>query len=322
MLDIDGYTPMDEQTAEFLRKAALAEKANGVKKLSQMALSDIRTDYQLRLTADAQKAPQMAAVREYVVSASGHDIALRLYDPSGEGDLPVILFIHGGGFVKGNLESHDCLCRGLAKESGLPVVAVEYRLAPEVRYPGAMKDCICALEWLVANGKNASVDSSKIIVAGDSAGGQLAAALALYARDNSIEGVCGQILFYPCVDMACSGPSHVQCATGCGLTEEAVVWYYDQYLPEDVDRTLPELSPVYADDLSGVAPAAILNAVYDPVRSDGELYAAALERAGTPVEFLLFPTVHGFASMYMQFEQGRVALVKAGKFARRISGVE
>ncbi|MFV0420685.1 alpha/beta hydrolase [Oleidesulfovibrio sp.] len=321
MIHIKGYPPMDEQTADFLAKAAQTAAAGGGNRLAEMALTDIRSDYELRLTADAAQAPEMAAIREYAVSVAGRKVTLRLYDPTGKTGMPVILFMHGGGFVKGSLESHDCFCRGLAKESGLPVVAVDYRLAPEVRYPGAMQDCIAALEWLTDGAELDFIDSSRVIVAGDSAGGQLAAALALYARDKRICNVCGQILFYPCLDMMCSGPSHTQCATGCGLTEEAVIWYYDQYLPEGADKANPELSPVYAANLGGVAPAGIFNAVFDPVRSDGELYATALKEAGNDVELHLFPTVHGFASMYVQFAQGKNALVKAGAFARRVTGI-
>lgn len=311
---IEGYDTMDEETGAFLTAAA----GSGVP-LARQDIADIRNDYEQRLRTCIEQAPAMAAVEEHAVPVFRGSIPLRIYRPVAGSCLPVILFLHGGGFVKGSIDSHEAMCRELALRSGLAVAAAGYRLAPEHRYPVAQDDCICALHWLGAHAAEAGVNGGRMVVAGDSAGGQLAAALAVYARDAGLEALRGQILFYPCVDMASSGASHNQCATGFGLTEESVRWYYNAYLPQGMACDDPAVSPLYTENLQGVAPAAVFNAVYDPVRSDGELFVQRLRAAGVSARLALYPTLHGFVSTYTRFHAGRRALAAAGAFAAEVT---
>ncbi|HEX6476176.1 MAG TPA: alpha/beta hydrolase, partial [Acidimicrobiales bacterium] len=203
-------------------------------------------------------------------------IPLRVYRPAGSGTapLPVLVWYHGGGWVIGDLDTADTTCRKLASRSGALVVSVDYRLAPEHPAPAPAEDCWAALCWLAESAGEVGGDASRLAVGGDSAGGNLSALVAVRARDNGGPALRYQLLVYPATDLTRSYPSHTENGAGYMLTNEATAWFQDHYLGPDHDPKHPSVSPHYVDDLAGVAPAFIITAEFDPLRDEGEAYAA------------------------------------------------
>jgi acetyl esterase len=226
-------------------------------------------------------------------------IPLRIYTPvaAGGASLPAIIYFHGGGFVLGDLNSHDGLCRALANESGHRVISVDYRLAPEHPFPAAVEDCFAAAKWIEENAPDLGVDPNRLAVAGDSAGGNLAAVICLLARDNkNTPALDFQLLIYPVTRLE-RGPSTRPHGSGFLLDNRSIEWFRKHYLPDDADPNDPRLTPLDAD-LSGLPPAYIVTAGYDPLRDDGIAYAERLKQAGVKVVHMDYPTmIHGFFSM-------------------------
>jgi acetyl esterase len=204
------------------------------------------------------------------------------------------VWYHGGGFVIGDLESADRTCRKLAIGTGALVVSVDYRLAPEHPFPAGPDDCFAALRWIVDNAASLGGDSSRLAVGGDSAGGNLAAVVALQARDQGV-ALRHQLLVYPVTDCTMSSTSYDENAEGYLLTRDSMDWFVVHYLSAGADAKDPRVSPLYADDLRGVAPALVITAEFDPLRDEGEAYAERLRDAGVEVETRRFDgQVHGF----------------------------
>lgn len=228
-------------------------------------------------------------------------IAARIHRPDGPDDrpLPTVLFVHGGGFLLGDLDTHDNQARRLCRDADCVVVSVAYRLAPEHPWPAGRDDVVTAMRWVVANIARFGADAERVAVAGDSAGGNLAALAALAARDAGM-GLCAQLLLYPSTDMRDEDqwPSRVQNATGLFLTEDDLRWFEEHYIPAGTDRADPGLSPLLADH-RGLAPAVVVTAQYDPLRDEGDAYAAALQHAGVQVDHVEAPgMIHGFFDMW------------------------
>jgi acetyl esterase len=227
-------------------------------------------------------------------------IPLRVYTPvaAGAGALPTIVYYHGGGFVLGDLDSYGSLCRMLANASLCRVVAVDYRLAPEHPFPAGVEDCFAALTWIEANAPKLGVDATRIAVAGDSAGATLAAVMCLLANGAKGNPRIGfQLLIYPATMLGGMSDGR-QFGSGYFLDARTIAWFQRHYVPEDADPSDPRLSPLAADDVSGLAPAYIVTAGYDPLREEGAAYAAKLKRAGVAVTYIDYPTmIHGFISM-------------------------
>lgn len=223
---------------------------------------------------------------------------LRIYRPAGTGPYGAVVFFHGGGFVNGSIETHDYICRAITNASGAMVVSVDYRRPPEDQFPAAPEDCFAATRWVSEQAGAIGVDQTRIAVAGDSAGGNLAAVVALMARDRRGPELRLQVLLYPVIDAAIDTPSYEANATGYLLTRDAMRWLWDHYLPSPEAGQDPYASPIRAADLSGVAPALVITAEYDPLRDEGEAYAARLRSAGVPVEHFRFDgMIHGFFEM-------------------------
>lgn len=212
--------------------------------------------------------------------------------------LAVVVFFHGGGFVLCGLDSHDRLCRALTAGSGAIVVSVDYRLAPEHPFPAAVEDARAAVAWASRNAAALGGDPARLAVAGDSAGGALAASTCLHARDRGGPDVAFQLLIYPVTDAAQDTASYRDHAEGGFLTAAHMKWFWEQYLSDPAQAADPDASPLRADDLSGLPPACVLTAECDPLRDEGEAYAARLAEAGVPVESRRFEgAFHGFASL-------------------------
>lgn len=221
------------------------------------------------------------------VAVDGGSILVRLYRPSDApaGPLPLHVFLHGGGWCVGTLAERDPRCRAIAGEAGCVVASVDYRMAPENRFPVPVEDCYAALVELVDRADELGVDPAKVSVGGESAGANLAAVLAIAARERGGPSLIFQWLDVPATDLTMSQPSIDRLATGYGLTKQDMVDYRACYLPEGTDVTGPLISPLHVADLTGLPPALVMTAEFDPLRDDGEAYATRLREAGVPVEF-------------------------------------
>ncbi|WP_211453736.1 alpha/beta hydrolase [Collimonas antrihumi] len=265
----------------------------------------------------------VAQIADRVITGPGGPLALRLYHPKPGATLPAILFFHGGGWVDGDLESHDNLCRRLANLSGCAVIAVDYRLAPDAPFPAALDDARAALQWLHAHAGECQIDPHRLAVCGDSAGGNLAIACTLMARDpaQNLPRISHQLLFYPVIDAACDTPSFDSYASGYLLTRDMMQWFWRQYLKHPADRQNGHAVPAQAVDLAGLPSATIITAQCDPLADEGAAYAKRLQHAGVPVEFKCWDGVfHGFASMTGMMQAADDALVLGANAVSRALG--
>jgi acetyl esterase len=247
------------------------------------------------------------SVHDEVIRVKGGAVRARVYrDAAATGTLPVIVFYHGGGFVLGSLRSHDGECRALALRTGAMVIAVDYRLAPEHPFPAAVDDGTAAYLWAVDNVASLGGNPDRMAIAGDSAGGNIAAVVALDLRDHPKRPV-HQCLVYPATDFTRSSPSHQYFKEGFFLTKKSIDWFLNSYVPAGTDLKHPRASPLYAD-LRGLPPATVITAGFDPLRDEGRAYAEALQKAGVPTEYRCHEgLVHGFFSMSEGIGAARVA---------------
>lgn len=239
---------------------------------------------------------QVGGVEDRTVPGAAGEIAARIYRPATAGPHPTVVFFHGGGFVIGDIDTHDDHTRLLCRDVDAVVVSVAYRLAPETPFPGGFEDCVAATRWAVEHADELGGDASRIAVAGDSAGGNLSAAVTLAARDQGVR-LAAQLLLYPAVDFVDGEdhPSRAQNAEGYFLTAEDMRWFSSHYLPDPARHSDPYASVLRAPDLTGLPPAVVGTAEYDPLRDEGEAYAAALDKAGVPVTVRRFDgLIHGF----------------------------
>ena len=258
-----------------------------------------KTAEELRVLADTPvPSPiELPSVTDRTIPGPAGEIPIRIYRPSDDPSLPVTVFFHGGGWVLGTLDTHDHTCRVLATKAGCVVVAVDYRLAPEARFPAAADDAVAALEWVVDNAEELGVDADRVAVAGDSAGGNLAAVVAVHARDSDRIELVHQALIYPVTDGTCDRPSWDENGEGYFLTTEGMEFFHDQYANDEADLADPRYSPIYAE-LAGVAPATVVTAEFDPLRDQGRAFAETLTESGVEVEYHEFDGMfHGFFGM-------------------------
>jgi acetyl esterase len=247
----------------------------------------------------------VAEVRDVRVPADGGEVLVRAFRPDGDGPLPVVAYLHGGGWVMGSLDSYDATLRALANASGAIVAGVEYRLAPEHRFPAALDDSLAAIRWLAAHADELGGDGSRLALAGDSAGGNLAAVAARRLRGEL--PIALQALVYPVTDAGVDKPSYRGFSDGRGLTAASMHRFWSLYL-DGADGSHPDASPLRAGDLAGVAPALVLTAEEDVLRDEGEAYAAALRDAGVEVELVRWPgSIHGFFRWLQATSEARAA---------------
>ena len=241
---------------------------------------------------------EVAAVSDRTIPGPGGPLGLRVYTTRGTGPFPLLVFFHGGGFVIGDLDTHDAVCRNLCTGAGCVVASVDYRLAPEHRFPAAPDDCLAATRWAAENAAELGVDAARVAVAGDSSGATLAAVTALRVRDEGGPRLAGQLLVYPSADLGLPPtPSLAEFGEGFGLGAGDLRWFWGKYLAPGDERH-PHASPMRAPDLHGLPPALVVTAECDPLRDDGERFAARLQEAGVPTTVTRYGGMaHGFFTL-------------------------
>ena len=302
--------PLDPQAQEVLNQVA----ALGLPPNHTLTPEEARANALARPRATG---PKVAKVEDRVIPGSGAQVPVRIYTPEGTGPFPVLSWFHGGGWVLGNLDSADATARHLTVEAGCVVVSVDYRLAPEAKFPVPFDDCYAATEWIAQNAASINADPDKIAVGGDSAGGNLAAAVALKARDQGGPSLALQLLVYPVTARDFSTGSYRQNAEGYSLTTDAMKWFWDHYLSNDADAANPYAAPAAAKDLNGLPPALVITAEFDPLRDEGEAYAQRLRAAGVATTSSRYDgMIHGFFGMPAVIDKGKQAISEASSALR------
>lgn len=284
---------------------------------------EVRAYYLQGRVATNPEPPELARVAPLSIPAPHGAIPARIYVPKEprlrDGLAPALVFLHGGGWVIGDLDSHDVVCRQLAASGALIVISVDYRLAPEHKFPAAADDAITATKWIAANARELGLDAARLSIGGDSAGGNLAAVAALAARDAGGPALAGQVLIYPAVDFAMTHGSHSEPETSVLLTHSVIRWFCNHYLNGAADIHDWRASPARVQSLAGLPPAYVLTAGADPLRDEGDEYAARLKQAGVPVTYKHFPgQFHGFFTMGKLLQQANVAVNDIGAWLKAL----
>lgn len=268
----------DSEIRAYLTQLA----ADGARPVHELTVEEARRIQEERAPGLFGPVEEVAEVRDVDVPGPAGSIRIRVYSPTMPLPLPILVYFHGGGWVVGSLNTHDGVCRSLANRTPCLVASVDYRLAPEHRFPAAVEDAWSATTWIAEHMQELGGDPARLAVGGDSAGGNLAAVVALRARRRMAPNLSLQLLIYPVTDHDFETPSYMRNAVGYLLTREAMRWYWDNYVPDVSQRDNPDASPLRATDLSGVAPAVVLTCEYDPLLDEGEAYARRLADAGVP----------------------------------------
>jgi acetyl esterase len=286
--------------------------------LEEMTVEQAREATALLATVAGEPGALVEA-EDAVVAGPAGDVPVRIYRPDGDGSRPTIAWFHGGGWVCGSVDQSDTTCRRLAAATGAVVVSVEYRRAPEAPFPGPLEDCLAATRWCAEHVSRLGGDARRLVVGGDSAGGNLAAAVALAAREAGPD-IALQLLVYPVTDATCSQQSHTDNGSGYLLTNAGMRWFWDRYLgdrPGAGDD--PLASPLCAPDLGGLPPALVLTAEFDPLRDEGEAYAQRLADAGVDASCTRYDgMIHGFFGMGLLFEEAGRAMDEVAAAVRSV----
>ena len=256
--------------------------------------------------------PEVAKVENRNIPGPGGDLPVRIYTPEGTGPFPVLAWFHGGGWVVGDLESADATARNLCVSADCVVVSVDYRLAPEIKFPGASDDCYAATVWAANNAGSINGDVARIAVGGDSAGGNLAAAVSLMAADRNGPSIAMQLLVYPVTDRKFDNVSYSDNAKGYMLEQETMRWYWNHYLASDADAANPYAAPQQATSVAGQPPALVITAEFDPLRDEGEVYGKRLQEAGVETTISRYDgMIHGFFAMVGVIDKSAVVMAEA-----------
>lgn len=306
-----------------MRAVLLMARATGGKPLNELPVPEARQATVMRIRKSRTAAPVAGIVNRAIPGPAG-DIPIRIYTPEGVGPFPLLVYFHGGGFVVGSIDGSHDLCRTLCWGAGCTVVSVDYRLAPEHKFPAAPDDCLAATRWAADHAAEFNADPARLAVAGDSAGGNLAAVTALRIRDEGGPPLCGQLLLYPVADYHTPPtPSYLANADGYLLTREMMVWFWGHYLSHAGEADDPRAAPLRAPDLAGLPPALVITAEFDPLRDEGERYAERLQAAGVPTVLLRYDgMVHGFLLFADLFDESRRAVNEAIEWLRLATGGE
>jgi acetyl esterase len=303
--------PLDPIVKGFLDQM----KAMGGPKMSEAGAEAGRAQFAGLMQLVGPKDVPVGKTENLVVPSAAGGIPIRVYTPvaAGRDPMPALIYFHGGGWVIGNIDTHDGLCRLMANEGAFRVIAVEYRLAPEHKYPAALDDALAALTWVASNAADIGVDANRIAVGGDSAGGALAAICTQYAKSKGIP-LEAQMLLFPVTQIGEQTGSLKEFAVGYFLEKETLDWFYDCYLPPGADKNDPRISPLRAKDLSGLPPAYIMLGGFDPLHDEGMQYADKLRAAGVKVTVADHSDmVHTFIYLQSVLPQAHEALSSAAK---------
>jgi acetyl esterase len=301
----------------YLRAAREQRLREGARPLYEMSVAEARAADLASIQADVGEVVPVGEVSRLRVPGAEGPLDARIYRPAGDGPHPVVVYFYGGGWALGNLETCEGICRRICAEAGCLVVSVAYRLAPEHPFPAAPYDCYAALGWVADEIGPLGGDPSRLAVAGDSAGGNLAASATLLARDHGGPPLACQVLVYPNTDHGADTASLRENTDPCFFSRRSVEWYWSHYLARPADGADPLASPLRAPDLSGLPPALVVTAEYDPLRDEAEAYALALARAGVPVENTRYDGVtHGFFTMTGPLEAARKATSQVADYLR------
>ncbi len=282
---------------------------------------EARTSYRDRRFVTQPAAPDVSEVRDLKADGPGGAVPLRLYRPAGadaSAVLPVLVYYHGGGWVIGDLDTHDTLCREIANLSGCCVIAVDYRMGPEHRFPAAVDDCVAATDWIRRNAADLKVDPTRMAVGGDSAGGNLAAVVAIAARDSGDASIRLQLLIYPATDMRRIAPSHTTNGQGYLLTSDTMAYFHDHYITDAAHDLDWRASPLLAESLAGLPAALVITAGYDPLRDEGLEYAQRMTEHGSRATHISFERqIHGFITMGRVIDEANTAVALCAAEVRR-----
>lgn len=298
--------PLDAQVKVYLEQMA----ALGAPPLHTLTPQAVREATRQWVGMMGAPAP-VGRVENRTIPGPAGEIPVRIYWPTGndDGPLPMLAFFHGGGWVLCDLDTHDAICRALTNGAGCVTISVDYRLAPEHTFPAAPEDCYAATVWAAAHATELHGDAARLAVGGDSAGGNLAAVVALMARERGGPALAFQMLIYPATDLRMNTPSIAENGAGYGLDTAEMIWFGNHYVRDDADKLNPLASPMLAPELGGLPPALVVTAEYDPLRDEGERYGERLRAAGVPVTIRRYDgMIHGFASMLDIFDGGRRAV--------------
>jgi len=282
---------------EEASRRLVAQLQQGGLSLATQPIATLRAAMDALAGADSP-GPSIARVADFSATLAHGPISVRLYHPLPGERLPVLVYYHGGGWISWSVQAFDPVCRRLSDAGKFAVVSVEYRLAPEHKYPAALDDAYAVLGWIRAQADVLEIDAARVGVAGDSAGGNLAAVVTQLTRDRHDPPLQFQALIYPVTDATMSLPSYAEHASDATLTATVMQHFIRSYLPENIDRRHPNISPLFASDVAGLPPALVIVAEYDPLRDDGFAYAHRLRQAGIPVQVEHFAhSMHGFVSL-------------------------
>jgi acetyl esterase len=306
--------PLDPQIAAVLAQAA----AMNNKPLAELGVGGARSQLAMLCAMGGRSSAILAEVSNRTIDGPAGQVPVRIYRPVGDGPFGVLCFFHGGGFVLGDLNTHDGVCRQIAADAECVVVAVDYRLAPEHPFPAAVEDCDAAVRWVAANAESLGGDPNRLAVGGESAGGNLSAVMAQRMRDHHGPVLAAQLLVYPACRMVGEPtPSMLANAEGYFLTAEDMQWFMDCYLSDPGEANLVTVSPALAKDLSGLPPALVISAEFDPLCDDGEEYALALRDAGVEVSMTRYDgAIHGFWNFFSLLTLGRKAMDESTSWLR------
>ena len=301
-------------------KMLLEQLTTVVRPFEELSVEEARAAI-VTLSAAAGEGEPVARVENRTLPGPRGEIPVRVYTPEGRAPFPVLVYFHGGGWVIGNLETHDGLCRHLANAAHCVVVSVDYRLAPEHPFPASGEDAYAATRWVAGNAAALGGDAKRIAVGGDSAGGNLSAVVSLMARDRGGPPIVFQLLVYPATDLPSANMSYRENAEGYFLTAKSMRWFFAHYCGANPDASDPYLCPLRAKNLGGLPPALVVTAEFDPLRDEGEAYAARLREAGVRTKLTRYPgMIHGFFGMGPLLTQARAATREATDALRSAFG--
>ncbi len=305
--------PLDPQAKTLLDQIA---SVNGPK-LHTLSAPDARRVTGSMFQAPPEKIEKVFKIENRKIPGPAGSIPIRVYTPEGPGPFPVLVFFHGGGWVICDLDSHDAPCRQLTNKAGCVTVSVDYRLAPEHKFPAGVEDCFAATKWVAEHAKELNVDANRLAVGGDSAGGNLSAVISQLARDASGPKIALQLLIYPATEAELDTQSH-KTFTDYFLTRDDILWFWAHYLRGPADRKDPRVAPALAKSFKGLPAALIITAEFDPLRDEGEAYGEKLRAAGVPVTISRYEgMIHGFVSMSDVLDKGKQAIDESAAALRK-----